>query len=110
MAKISKEKRTSRILEMLNYYSDTFARLPFIKLKDLGGTSVSLLCSIINYRSAYILIYNRTDDLEILSCKEGDTINICDFDEVFLKHLHNHVDSSKLLEFNKLLNQLFVWV
>ena len=93
------------ILEKLNYYSDTFARLPFAKIDDIGKISVSLISSILNYRLALLLFGNdTTDELSLLSCKgiDKDIINAWNVDEAFFKHLQSNINRSIFLEFSKL--------
>ncbi len=99
------KEKSYTILEKLNYYSDTFTRLPFIKLKDLGETSVSLISSILNYRLALLLLGNdTTDELSLLSYKgiDKDIINAWNVDEAFFKHLQSNINKSIFLEFSKL--------
>ncbi len=50
------EVRLRRILEMLNFYSDTFARISLVNMQEVGETAVTLISSILNCPVAAVLI------------------------------------------------------
>lgn len=64
-----REKQISHILEMLNYYSDTFARLSLTDLNDVGEIGVTLISSILKYRVSVLLIESDNKEPELLAGK-----------------------------------------
>jgi PAS domain S-box-containing protein len=92
-------KHISRILEMLNFYSDTFSRLSLTDLKGVGQTGVTLISSILNYRVAILLHEGENKEPELLAIKglSQDFISAWNAEEDFVRHLWREIDSPTIV-------------
>lgn len=70
----SRKDRVDHLVQMLNYYSNTFARIPLSNLGDVGKTSVMLISSILGYKAVSIFWENDNGHPELLASKGVFTI------------------------------------
>lgn len=97
-ARLISEKRLYRLLEMLNYYSDSFANMPHADLKDLGAIGATIITSILNYQIALLLIL-KDETLEILASKgiEEDKLDLLNSEKELKEYLWNEIDSPTIV-------------
>jgi PAS domain S-box-containing protein len=62
-------KRLSRILELLDFYSDTFSRISLLSCDGIGDIAVNIISSLLNYRIAILMIGSEQRGIEALSHK-----------------------------------------
>jgi len=67
----SRQDRIAHLVQMLNYYSNTFARIPLTTLSDVGKTAVMLISSILGYKKVAIFWANDGGQPELLACIGG---------------------------------------
>ncbi|MEW6520054.1 MAG: ATP-binding protein [Thermodesulfobacteriota bacterium] len=67
----SRQDRIAHLVQMLNYHSNTFARIPLTTLSDVGKTAVMLISSILGYKKVAIFWANDSGQPELLACKGG---------------------------------------
>jgi two-component system cell cycle sensor histidine kinase/response regulator CckA len=61
------EKRLYRLLELLQFYSDSFARIAVMNRKEIGDVAVKIISSILNYEVAILFMENERGETDILS-------------------------------------------
>ena len=61
------EKRIYRVLELLHFYSDTFARISLMNRKEIGEVAVKVISSVLNYQVAILFMENEHGETDILS-------------------------------------------
>ncbi|MBI3404392.1 MAG: response regulator [Acidobacteria bacterium] len=93
------ESRLRRILEMLNFYSDTFARVSLINLQEVGETAVTLVCSILNCSLSAVLIEDPQKQPSLLASSglNPESIPLWQKGNRFFEHLWRSVDSGTLV-------------
>ena len=64
------EIRLRRILEMLEFYSDRFARVSLVNLNDVSETAVRLMCSILYCPLSVALIEDLLQQPSLLASSE----------------------------------------
>lgn len=69
----SRKDRLDHLVKMLNYYSNTFARIPLSNLSDVCNTAVMLISSILGYKAVAIILENDNGLPELMACK-GDLV------------------------------------
>lgn len=99
-----KEKRIFRILEMLNYYSDTFASISHGNINDIGKISVTIISSILNYDVAVVLKDENNKVPKLLASIgiKQDILNLWDRHDVLVKHLWKEIYSPTIVRCKKL--------
>ncbi|MGR3178474.1 MAG: response regulator [Candidatus Anammoxibacter sp.] len=94
------EKRMRHILDMFNYYSDTFARLPLADLKDVGKTAINLISSILSYKVSAILTDEDNKELVLLAGKgiDKDSLPAWDSDKGLIQRLWDGFKSPAVIK------------
>jgi len=70
-----REQYIHRLLNMLNYYSDTFARLPLTDVEEVYATILAQLSSILRYRVCMLLLKDHNGSF-ILRVNEGSKVDL----------------------------------
>ncbi|MGR3221413.1 MAG: ATP-binding protein [Candidatus Anammoxibacter sp.] len=98
------EKRLRHILDMFNYYSDTFARLPLADLKDVGKTGINLVSSILSYKAGAILTKETNKELVLLAGKgiSNDNLPAWDFGKGLILRLWESFKSPAVIRIDDL--------
>lgn len=96
----SRQDRIAHLVKMLNYYSNTFARIPLTTLSDVGKTSVMLISSILGYKKVAIFWANDSDQPELLACRGGIATDDKDWtaQNFSIEHLWNQIHSPQCLD------------
>jgi PAS domain S-box-containing protein len=89
---------------MLNFYSDTFARLSLTNLKDVGQIGVTLISSILNYRVAILFLDGENKDLGLLAIKglSQNFISAWNAEEDLVRYLWREIDSPTIVKCDNL--------
>jgi signal transduction histidine kinase len=61
--------RAHRLLEVINFYGNTFARISSYSPTELGETAVMLICAVLNYKRAAVLLRSLGGSLEVLAAR-----------------------------------------
>ena len=104
-----REKRIVRIIENLNYYSETFANLPVTNLNEVGRVAVALISSILSYQVAAVLFIADEDGEPRLLASKGinrDSLDAWNSQETLIRHLLRDINISKVFKC-KTLNESF---
>jgi signal transduction histidine kinase/ActR/RegA family two-component response regulator len=96
----SRQDRIAHLVQMLNYHSNTFARIPLTTLSDVGKTAVMLISSILGYKKVAIFWANDGGQPELLACKGGmATGDMGRTAQNFsIEHLWNQIHSPQCLD------------
>jgi len=96
----SRQNRIEHLVQMLNYYSNTFARIPLTTLSDVGKTAVMLISSILGYRAVAIFLANDSGQPELLACKGGIAASDMGWtaQNFLIEHLWNQIHGPQLLD------------
>lgn len=97
-------KHISRILEMLNFYSDTFTRISLTNLKDVGQIGVTLIASILNYKVAVLLLEDNNKEPELFAIKglSQNFISAWNTEEDLVRYLWREIDSPTIVKCDNL--------
>ncbi len=96
-----REKRIVRIIENLNYYSETFASLPVTNLNEVGRVAVALISSILSYQVAAVLFIEDEDGEPRLLASKGinqDSLDAWNSQETLIRHLLRDINISKVFK------------
>ncbi len=105
---LSRKDRTDHLVQMLNYHSNTFARIPLSNLSDVGKTAVMLISSILGYKAVAIFWKNDNGQPELLASK-GDVSNgdgCLNEPDFLIEHLWKQINSPQCLDFATLGQEL----
>jgi signal transduction histidine kinase/CheY-like chemotaxis protein len=96
-----REKRIVRIIENLNYYSETFASIPLTNLTEVGRVAVALISSILNYQVAAVLFIEDEDGEPRLLASKGinqDSLDAWNSQETLIRHLLRDINISTVFK------------
>ncbi len=96
-----REKRIVRIIENLNYYSETFASIPVTNLYEVGRVAVTLISSILSYQVAAVLFIEDEDGEPRLLASKGinqDSLDAWNSQETLIRHLLRDINISKVFK------------
>jgi hypothetical protein len=96
-----REKRIVRIIENLNYYSETFASIPLTNLNEVGRVAVSLISSILTYQVAAVLFIEDEDGEPRLLASKGinqDSLDAWNSQETLIRHLLRDINISTVFK------------
>ncbi|MBU0968855.1 MAG: response regulator [Proteobacteria bacterium] len=104
----SRKDRIDHLVRMLNYYNNTFARIPLTNLSDVGKTAVMLISSILGYKAVAIFLENEDGQPELLASKGGILSgDMCWTARNFsIEHLWNQIHSPQYLDIATLEQQV----
>lgn len=90
-----KNDRTAHILEMLGYYSNTFARISLTNPQDIGEAAALIISSTLTYGVSVLLFDQHKEKPELLACKgiDRETIAAWTPAEAFLRLLWKDIYS-----------------
>ncbi|MBU0946946.1 MAG: response regulator [Proteobacteria bacterium] len=96
----SRKDRIDHLVQMLNYYSNTFARIPLSTLTDVGKTAVRLTSSILEYKTVAIFWENDKGQPELLASKNDiSTENVyLNSENTLITHLWKQIHSPQHLD------------
>ncbi|MBU1138938.1 MAG: response regulator, partial [Proteobacteria bacterium] len=96
----SRKDRIDQLVQMLNYYNNTFARIPLSNLSDVCNTAVRLISSILGYRTVAIFLENDNGQPELMA-GTGDISSGDEFatTQIFpIEHLWRKIYSPQYLD------------
>lgn len=96
----SRKDRIDHLVQMLNYHSNTFARIPLSNLSDVGKTAAMLISSILGYKAVAVFLENDNGQPELLAFKGGISDgNICwSGKNIFIEHLWKQINSPQYFD------------
>ncbi|MCK9296374.1 MAG: ATP-binding protein [Desulfobulbaceae bacterium] len=96
----SRQNRIAHLVQMLNYHSNTFARIPLTTLSDVGKTAVMLISSILGYKKVAIFWANDIGQPELLAGKGGMATGDMGqpAQDFSIEHLWNQIHSPQYLD------------
>ncbi len=96
-----REKRIVRIIENLNYYSETFASIPLTNLNEVGRVAAALISSILTYQVAAVLYIEDEDGEPRLLASKGinqDSLDAWNSQETLIRHLLRDINISTVFK------------